>query len=169
MYTCFCTSFSAAPLRIASLTLLLNVEWQSCKVTFPALRHGFPHLKTAWFFRWLHCLPTFGSEIALSARISAPSFAGSPRCAFTLTKKVAVPASILFCSIAGILFHSISMAAVKPDMIFASGAPTNVAFPPSPIHLLTALNNDWWSHIYSNGSSISSACHEALVKLLDLS
>ena len=27
--SCFCTSFSAAPLRIASLTLLLNVEWRS--------------------------------------------------------------------------------------------------------------------------------------------
>ena len=28
--------------------------------------------------------------------MSAPSFAGSPRCAFTLTTKVAVPAAILF-------------------------------------------------------------------------
>jgi len=45
------------------------------------------------------------------------------RCDFTLTKKVAVPAAILFCSI--------SMAAAK---ISASGAPTNIAFPPSPIH-----------------------------------
>jgi len=27
--SCFCTSFSAAPLRIASLTPLLNVEWSS--------------------------------------------------------------------------------------------------------------------------------------------
>ena len=27
--SCFCTSVSAAPLRIASLTLLLNVEWRS--------------------------------------------------------------------------------------------------------------------------------------------
>ena len=39
--------------------------------------------------------------------------------------------------------------------ISVSGAPTNVAFPPSPIHLLTAFNNDWLSHKYSNGSSIS--------------
>jgi len=39
--------------------------------------------------------------------------------------------------------------------ISASGAPTNVAFPTSPIHLLTAFNNDWLSHKYSNGSSIS--------------
>jgi len=76
--------------------------------------------------------------------MSAPSFAGSPRCALTLTKKVAVPAAILF--------RSISMAAAR---ISASGAPTNVAFPPSPIHLVTASYNDWLSHKYSNSSSIS--------------
>jgi len=101
---------------------------------------------TARFVRWHHPLPTFGSEIASSARMSAPSlaFAGSPRCAFTLTKKVAVPVAILS--------RSISMAAAK---ISASGAPANVAFPPSLIHLLTAFNNDWLSHKYSNGSSIS--------------
>ena len=104
----------------------------------------FPHVKTARFVRWHHSLPTFGSEIALSNRMSAHSFAGSPRCAFTLTKKVAVPAAILF--------RSISMAAAR---ISASGAPTNVAFPPSPIHLsVNAFNNDWLSHKYSNGSSI---------------
>jgi len=55
---------------------------------FPALRHGFFHVKTVRFVRWHHSLPTFGSEMALSARMSTPSFAGSPRCAFTLTKKV---------------------------------------------------------------------------------
>jgi len=72
------------------------------------------------------------------------SFTGSPRCAFTLTKKVAVPSVILF--------RSISMAA---DRIYASDAPTNVAFPPSPHHLLPVLNKDWLSHKYSNGSFIS--------------
>jgi len=89
-------------------------------------------------------LPAFESEIALSARTLAPSFAGSPWCAFTLTMKVAVPAAILF--------RNISMAAAR---ISASGAPTNVAFPPSPIYLLTAFNNDWLSHKYNNWSSIS--------------
>jgi len=59
-------------------------------------------------------------------------------------KKVAVPAAILF--------RSISMAAAR---ISASGDPTNVAFPPSPIHLVTAFNNDRLSHKYSNGSLIS--------------
>ena len=48
-------------------------------------------MKTTRFVRWPHSLTTFGSEIALSARMSAPTFAGSPRCAFTLTRKVAVP------------------------------------------------------------------------------
>ena len=66
------------------------------------------------------------------------------QCAFTFTKKVTVPAAILFCGM--------SMVAAR---IFASGAPANVAFPPSPIHLLTAFNNDWLSHKYRNGSSIS--------------
>jgi len=47
--TCFCTSFCAAPLRIASLTLLSNVEWRSWWVTFPASRHSFFHVKTARF------------------------------------------------------------------------------------------------------------------------
>jgi len=92
----------------------------------------------------LYTIFHIGSEIALSDRMLNLSFAGFPRCAFTLTKKVAVPAAILFCSI--------SMAAAR---ISASGAPTHVALPPSPIHLLTAFNNDWLSHKYSNGSSIS--------------
>ena len=76
--------------------------------------------------------------------MSAPSLAGSPRCTFTQTKKVAVSAAILF--------RYISMAAAR---ISASGAPTNVAFPPSPIHQLTAFTNGCLSHKYSNGSSIS--------------
>ena len=57
--------------------------------------------------------------------------------------QLAVPAAILFCST--------SMAAARTS---ASGAPTIVAFPPLPIHLLTAFNNDWLSHKYSNSSSI---------------
>jgi len=58
-----------------------------------------------------------------------------------------VPAAILLCSI--------SMAVAK---ISTSGAPgptrLNVAFPPSPIHLVTAFNHDWFLRKYSNGSSI---------------
>ena len=38
---------------------------------------------------------------------------------------------------------------------FIYSVPTNIAFPPLPIHLLTAFNNAWWSHKYSNSTSIS--------------
>jgi len=41
------TSSSAAPLRTASLTLLLNVERQSLSVAFPASQHDLSHVKTA--------------------------------------------------------------------------------------------------------------------------
>jgi len=61
-----------------------------------------------------------------------------------LTKRFSVPAAIVF--------RRISKAAAK---ISASGAPTNVVFPPSPIHQLTAFDNDWLSHKYSNGSFFS--------------
>jgi len=76
------------PSPYCSLTLLLNVEWRSWYVTFSASRHGSFHVKTARFVHWHHSLSTFGSEIAISARMLNPSFAGFPRCAFTLTKKV---------------------------------------------------------------------------------
>jgi len=87
--------------------------------------------------------------------MSAPLFAGSPRCAFTLTKKVDVPVAILFCSIA-----------IAAARISASGACTNISFPPSPIHSLTAFNNYWLSHKYSKAPL--SACHEAPVKMLPI-
>jgi len=76
----------------------------------------------------------------MSAWMSASSFAGSPRCAFTLTRNVATPAVVLF--------RSSSIASRKMS---ASGAPTNVAFPPSPTHLFTAFSSAWMSHKYSMG------------------
>jgi len=79
-------------------------------------------------------------EIALLAWMSASSFAGSPRCAFTLTRNVAAPAVVLF--------QSSSIASSKRS---ASGAPTNVAFPPSPTHLFTAFSSAGLSHKYSMG------------------
>ena len=68
----------------------------------------------------------------------ASSFVGSVRCAFTLTRNVAVPATVLF--------RSSSIASTEMS---ASGAPTNVAFPPSPTHLFTAFSSAWLSHNYS--------------------
>jgi len=55
----------------------------------------------------------------LSAWMLASSFAGSLRCAFTLTKNVAAPAVVLFQS-----------SSIASNEVSASGAPTNVAFPP---------------------------------------
>jgi len=75
---------------------------------------------------------------------------------FHFDQKIAVPA-------ASFLFCSNSIAAAR---ICASGAPTKVAFPPSPIHLLTAFNNDWLSHEYSNG--LLSVCYKATVKTLPI-
>jgi len=77
-------------------------------------------VKTARFVRSCHPMGTFLPEIALSAWMSASSFAGSPQCAFTLTRNVA--------ALAVVLFWSPSIASSK---LSASGAPTNVAFPRS--------------------------------------
>ena len=53
-------------------------------------------MKTARFVLSCHSVGTSLPEIALSARMSASSFAGSPRCAFTVTRNVAAPAVVLF-------------------------------------------------------------------------
>jgi len=63
-------------------------------------------------------------EIALSAWMSASSFAGSPRWAFALTRNVAAPAVVLFRS-----------SLVASHKMSASGAHDNVAIPPSSIFL----------------------------------
>ena len=99
-------------------------------------------MKTARFVLSCHSVRTSMPEIALSAWKSASSFAGSPRCAFTLTRNVAAPAVVLF--------QSSSIASSKMP---ASGAPTNIAFPPSPTHLFTAFNSAWLSHKCSMGVS----------------
>ena len=54
------------------------------------------HVKTTWFVLSCHFVGTSLPEIALSAWMSVSSFAGSPRCAFTLTRNVAAPAVVLF-------------------------------------------------------------------------
>jgi len=87
-------------------------------------------VKTARFVLSCHFVGTSLPEIALSQAVwmSASSFAGSPRCAFTLTRNVAAPAVVLFQS-----------SLIASSKISASGAPTHVAFPPSPTHLFTAF------------------------------
>ena len=53
-------------------------------------------MKSSLFVLSCHSMGASLHEIALSAWMSAFSFAGSPRCAFTLTKNVAAPAVVLF-------------------------------------------------------------------------
>ena len=91
-------------------------------------------METARFVRSRHSMGTSMLVIALSAWMSASSFAGSPQSAFTLTRNVAAPAVVLF--------RSSSIASSKMS---ASGASTNVAFPPSPTHLCTAFSRAWLS------------------------
>ena len=97
-------------------------------------------MKTVRFVLSCHSVGTSLPEIALSTWMSASSFAGSPRCAFTLTSNVVAHAVVLF--------RSSSIASFKMS---ASGAPTNVAYPPSPTHLFTAVSSAWLSHKYSMG------------------
>ena len=92
-------------------------------------------MKTARFVLSCHSVGTSLTEIALSAWMSASSFAGSPRCAFTLTRNVAAHAAVLF--------RNFSITSSKMSV---SGAPINVAFPPSPVHLFTAFSRAWLSH-----------------------
>ena len=72
-------------------------------------------MKTARFVLSCHSVGTSLPEIA--AWMSASSFAGTPRCAFTLTRNVAAPAVVLF--------RSSSLASSKMSV---PGALTNVAF-----------------------------------------
>jgi len=97
-------------------------------------------VKTAGFVLSCHSVGTSLPEIAWAAWMSASSFAGSPRCAFTLTRNVAAPAVVLF--------RSYSIASSKMS---ASGASTNVTFPSSPTHLFTAFSSAWLSHKHSMG------------------
>jgi len=97
-------------------------------------------VKSAKFVLSCHSVGTFLPEIALSAWISASSFAGSPQCTLTLTRNVV--------ALAVVLFRSFSIASSKMSV---SGAPTNVAFPPSPTYLFTAFSSAWLSQKYSMG------------------
>ena len=99
-------------------------------------------MKTARFVLSCHSVGISLLEIALSAWMSASSFAGSPRCAFTLTRNVATPAVVLFRS-----------SSIAPNKMSPSGAPTSVAFLPSPTHLFTAFSSAWLFHKYSMGLS----------------
>jgi len=77
-----------------------------------------------------HSVGTSLPEIALSAWMSASSFAGSARCTFTLNKNVAAP---------DVFFPRSS--SIASNKMHESGAPFNFAFLPLPTHLLTASSS----------------------------
>ena len=80
-----------------------------------------------------------------SARVSARSLMGSPRCDFTLIRKVALPART----------RCVSRQTISRRMS-ASGAVASVAFPPCPTHFLIAHKTAALSHS-SRTSSLSAA------------
>ena len=101
------------------------------------------------------------SDIALSARISAPSFAGYPRCAFTLTKKVADNDNLLF------LLQS---SFVVPRWLLPEH-PRQVPPPSLPFHLhqSTCWLPSTMTGCHTNtATALLSACHGAPVKTLPI-
>jgi len=96
-------------------------------------------VKTARFVLSCHSVGTSLPEIALSAWMSASSFAVYPRCTFTLTRNVANSAVVLFRS-----------SLIAYNKMSVSGA-LNVTFPPSPTHLFTTFSSAWLSHKQSMG------------------
>ena len=67
-------------------------------------------MKTARFVLSCHSVGTSLLEIVLSAWMSASSFAGSPRCAFFVTRNVAAPAVVLFGAIRLLLVKCLRLA-----------------------------------------------------------
>ena len=97
-------------------------------------------MNTARFVLSCHSVGTSLPEIALSAWMSASSFAGCPRCVFTLTRNVDAPAVVLFQS-----------SLIASSKMSVSGDPSNVVFLLSPTHLFEAFSSAWLSHKYSMG------------------
>ena len=83
-----------------------------------------------WSSSFEHIDDAFFAAHLLSAWMSASSFEGFPRCAFTLTRNVAAPAVVLFRS-----------SSIASNKMSASSAPTIVAVPPSPTCLFTAFSS----------------------------
>jgi len=101
LFSCFGTSFSAAPFRIMIASLML-----CSKMSNADLDKSLSLPRSTVFPRKCCSICPLAPPFAylqiwnrLIRQHVAPSFAGSPRCAFTLTKKVAVPGAILFRSL----------------------------------------------------------------------
>ena len=98
-------------------------------------RHHYFHTHVMQSVRSSHLL--FSSEIsrASSARVSARSLMGSPRCDYTLIREVALPART----------RCVRRQTISCRMS-ASGAVAIVGFPPCPTHFLMTHNTASLSH-----------------------
>ena len=132
---CLCNFSSADPRLISFRTALVRSSY----LTIPHFRWGSCHVKTARCVLLRHSVATSLLEITSCAWMSASSFARSPRCAFIWPEM-----SLLL-----LLFFSRPIRLLPVKNFSASGAPTQVAFPPSPTHLFTAFSSASLSHKYS--------------------
>ena len=70
-------------------------------------------MKTVRFVLLCHSVGTSLPEIVLSAWMLASSFAGSPRCAFTLTRNVAAPAVVfIYLECHGVIYVGLNTSTV---------------------------------------------------------
>jgi hypothetical protein len=94
-----------------------------------------------------HRLSSLDISRPSSARVSARSLIGSPRCDFTLTRKVVLPART----------RCVSRRIISWRMS-ASGAVANVAFPPCHTHFLMTRNTASLSHSRRSSSLRAAVC-----------
>ena len=95
-----------------------------------------------------HLLSSSGISRHSSARVSARSLIGSPRCDFTFIRKVALPART----------RCVSRQTISRK-ISASGAVAGVAFPPCPTHFLVAHKTASLSHNRRTSSLRAADCN----------
>jgi hypothetical protein len=134
-----------------SVQCLADVARISCRLAHPAcfrkaLRTLFVHTERTVVFphrtsnvmrsvRSSHLLFSSENSRASSARVSARSLMGSPRCDYTFIREVALPART----------RCIRRRTISRRMS-SSGAVASVAFPPCPTHFLMFYNTVSLSH-----------------------
>jgi hypothetical protein len=146
----------------------------SCSLAHPAcfqkvLRTLFVHTEHTVVFpfrtsnvirsvRSSHLLSSSEISRPSSARVSARSLIGSPRCDFTFIRKVALPART----------RCVSRQTIS-RRISASGAVANVAFPPCPTHFLITHETASLSHNRRTSSLRAADCNASTTPLACLS
>ena len=116
LFNAFCLLNSSPPLSIAFLTAFDHVDTRFT----PLSCHSYVILGV----RLVPCLRSSGSCRALSAWVSARSFRGSPRRAFTLTINVRAPCSTLSLTHSMIVFLMSSFA--SPASVVLGGLPIHL-------------------------------------------